>query len=78
MIKSLIFYLENWGVVNIINRAEGPNMTIPNVGEMIIFYYNQVPRHFIVKERILDYAANAAHLKVELATPNIDIDDLRY
>lgn len=76
MIKSLIFYLENWGVDNIVYRADGPNMTIPNVGELIIFYYKQVPRHFVVKERILDYADNAAHLKVEKVCPDIDTDDL--
>lgn len=77
MIKSLIFYLDNWGSRCVIYRADGPNLVIPNIDEMVIFYYKQIPRHFVVKERILDYADNVAHLKVELVN-SINIEDLGW
>ncbi len=74
MLCQLIFYLNNWGTSNIIYRAKGSNVVAPNIGETIILNYNREPQYFIVVERILDYADNSVHLKIEKVYSDIDLN----
>ena len=67
MICNFIFYLCDWGSDNIIHRMHGSNMCPANVGEVVIFTYRDVGRHFVVKERIIDYNNHTIHYKVESA-----------
>ncbi len=66
MISNFIFYLNNWGIANIIHKMQGPNLCPSNVGEVIILQHHCIPRHFIVKERIIDYNEHTIHYKVEM------------
>ena len=66
MISDFVFYLHSWGLNNIIQKIHGSNLCPSNVGEIIIFYFEGKPRHFIVKERIIDYNEHTIHYRVEL------------